>query len=110
MTLAAVVMLVLMIPVILAFVGPPPAVPRCSRNWPGGEILPSAPPIRAQALRDVAFLTVSIAFALVLFAQVGFIVHLITFLDPVIGREHAAIAVALLTAMAVWSGACCSRP
>ena len=47
------------------------------------------------------FLTVSIAFALVLFAQVGFIVHLISFLDPVIGRDHAATAVALLTAMAV---------
>jgi predicted MFS family arabinose efflux permease len=52
-------------------------------------------------LRDAAFLTVSIAFALVLFAQVGFIVHLISFLDPVIGREHAATAVALLTAMAM---------
>jgi hypothetical protein len=37
----------------------------------------------------------------VLFAQVGFIVHLITFLDDVIGRERAAVAVALLTAMAV---------
>jgi len=37
----------------------------------------------------------------VLFAQVGFIVHLISFLDPVIGRERAAIAVALLTAMAM---------
>jgi predicted MFS family arabinose efflux permease len=32
---------------------------------------------------------------------VGFIVHLITFLDPVVGRSSAAIAVALLTAMAV---------
>src|SRR6202043_4064851 len=62
---------------------------------------PSASRIRAQAFRDVAFLTVAIAFALVLFAQVGFIVHLITFLDPVIGRERAAIAVALLTAMAM---------
>jgi hypothetical protein len=44
---------------------------------------------------------VSAAFALVLFAQVGFIVHLISFLDSVIGRQQAAIAVALLTAMAV---------
>ena len=57
--------------------------------------------MRALALRDVAFLSVSIAFALVLFAQVGFIVHLIAFLDPVIGRQHAATAVALLTAMAM---------
>ena len=62
---------------------------------------PSPTQIRARAFRDIGFLSVSIAFALVLFAQVGFIVHLISFLDPVIGRERAAIAVALLTAMAV---------
>jgi predicted MFS family arabinose efflux permease len=99
MTLAAVVMLALMIPIILTFVGPPPAS-RVETQLPGVEIR-SAPRIRAMALRDTAFLTVAIAFALVLCAQVGFIVHLITFLDPVIGREHAAIAVALLTAMAV---------
>jgi cyanate permease len=37
----------------------------------------------------------------VLFAQVGFIVHLIAFLDPVIGRASAAFALALLAAMAV---------
>jgi hypothetical protein len=62
---------------------------------------PSATQIRSEAFRDVAFLTVSFAFALVLFAQVGFIVHQISFLDPVIGRERAAIAVVLLTAMAM---------
>jgi predicted MFS family arabinose efflux permease len=62
---------------------------------------PSPTQIRAKAFRDIAFLSVSVAFALVLFAQVGFIVHLITFLDGVIGRERAAVAVALLTAMAV---------
>ena len=54
-----------------------------------------------RALRDAGFLSIAIAFSLVLFAQVGFIVHLISFLDPVIGREHAAVAVALLTAMAM---------
>jgi cyanate permease len=52
-------------------------------------------------MRDIGFLTIAIAFALVLFAQVGFIVHLISFLDPVIGRESAAVAVAFLTAMAM---------
>jgi predicted MFS family arabinose efflux permease len=61
----------------------------------------SATHIRARALRDVAFLSVTTAFALVLFAQVGFIVHLISFLDPVIGRASATTAIALLTAMAV---------
>jgi predicted MFS family arabinose efflux permease len=66
-----------------------------------GPQAPSASRIRASALRDTAFLTVSIAFALVLCAQVGFVVHLMAFLDPLIGREHAALAVAVLTAMAV---------
>jgi predicted MFS family arabinose efflux permease len=100
MIVAAVVMLMLMLPIILISVGQPPG-----RGGTPAELAvtdaPSASQIRARALRDVAFLTVSIAFALVLFAQVGFIVHLISFLDPVIGRERAAIAVALLTAMAV---------
>jgi MFS family permease len=97
---AAVTMLVLIIPVILIFVGRPPVRGHIATGQATTET-PSTAKIRALALRDVAFLTVSIAFALVLFAQVGFIVHLISFLDPVIGRAHAATAVALLTAMAM---------
>jgi predicted MFS family arabinose efflux permease len=99
MVVAAVTMLVLMIPVILIFVGRPPGGAMAAS--PTAVEAPSASQIRAKAFRDAGFLTVSIAFALVLFAQVGFIVHLISFLDPVIGRAHAATAVALLTAMAV---------
>ena len=95
---AAIVMLVLMVPVILVFVGQPPL--RTATLTAGAEA-PSSRRIRAQAFRDIAFLSLSIAFALVLFAQVGFIVHLIAVLDPVIGRGGAAAAVALLTAMAV---------
>lgn len=98
--LAAVVMLVLMVPIILIFVGQPPRRDDIAAG-PEAADAPSPVRIRAQALRDVAFLSVSIAFALVLFAQVGFIVHLIAFLDPVIGRGGATTAVALLTAMAV---------
>jgi predicted MFS family arabinose efflux permease len=92
-------MLVLLVPVILLAVGRPPE----HHGWhAAAKAKPqSSAQIRAHALRDVGFLTVTIAFALVLFAQVGFIVHLISFLDSVIGRERAAIAVALLTAMAV---------
>jgi MFS family permease len=100
MMAAAATMLVLIIPVILIFVGRPPGRAGIAAELAAAD-LPSASRIRAQAFRDVAFLTVSIAFALVLFAQVGFIVHLISFLDPVIGRERAAIAVAMLTAMAM---------
>lgn len=99
MFIVAGAMLVLLLPVILLVVGRPPDLHgqrAATRTKPQ-----SSAQIRSQALRDVGFLTVTIAFALVLFAQVGFIVHLISFLDPVIGRERAAVAVAVLTAMAV---------
>lgn len=96
---AAGAMLVLLLPVILLLVGRSPD--RRGRHATTKAKPQSSSQIRAWALRDVGFLTVTIAFALVLFAQVGFIVHLISFLDPVIGRERAAVAVAVLTAMAV---------
>ena len=99
MIAAAIAMLAVMVPVILIFVGRPPISAGAAAATAADA--PSATRIRAQAFRDIGFLSVSIAFALVLFAQVGFIVHLITFLDPVIGRERAALAVALMTAMAV---------
>src|SRR3954469_1588136 len=99
MLVAALAMVALLVPVILLVVGWPPQ--RTSIAHASKADAPSAVPIRARAFRDPAFLSVSAAFALVLFAQVGFIVHLISFLDPLIGRERAAAAVALLTAMAV---------
>src|SRR3979490_1493982 len=74
MIAAAIAMVVVMVPVILIFVGRPPVS--------AGAVIaampdaPSATRIRARAFRDISFLSVSIAFALVLFAQVGFIVHL----------------------------------
>jgi predicted MFS family arabinose efflux permease len=100
MIAASVTMVALLVPIILIFVGRPPDRTSITAVSAAADA-PSATQIRAKAFRDVAFLSVSIAFALVLFAQVGFIVHLISFLDPVIGREHAAVAVALMTAMAV---------
>src|SRR3984893_5564552 len=99
MIAAAMVMVALMIPIILIFVGRPPIGSAAIAAVKADA--PSATQIRSQAFGDAAVLTVRITCALVLFAQVGFIVHLITFLDPVIGRERAAIAVALLTAMAM---------
>jgi MFS family permease len=93
--------IVLLVPIILIFVGQPPRRSSSTAGQGGAMADVPASRIRAAAFRDIAFLTLTISFALVLFAQVGFIVHLISFLDPVLGREHAAIAVALLTAMAV---------
>ncbi len=100
MIAAAIAMVVVMVPVIVIFVGRPPLHPSAAVAALSADA-PSATQVRAQAFRDIGFLSVSAAFALVLFAQVGFIVHLIAFLDSVVGRERAAFAVALLTAMAV---------
>jgi len=99
MIAAAGVMIALVVPTVLAFVGRPPRDK--SSAAAGSADSPSAMQIRSSALRDICFLSVTTAFALVLFAQVGFIVHLIAFLDPVIGRASAATALALLAAMAV---------
>jgi len=99
MIVAASAMVVLVVPAVLLFVGRPPlSAPSVSL---AAADAPSAAQIRAHALRDIGFLSVAIAFALVLFAQVGFIVHLISFLDPVVGRPSATLALAFLTAMAV---------
>ena len=76
---SAIVLVVLMVPVILLFVGQPPVHARMGAV--AAADAPSPTQIRARAFRDLGFLSVSIAFALVLFAQVGFIVHLISFLD-----------------------------
>jgi predicted MFS family arabinose efflux permease len=99
MMVTALVMIAVMVPVILIFVGRPPVLAHTAAA--AEPDAPSPTQIRARAFRDIAFLSVSTAFALVLFAQVGFIVHLISFLDSVIGRERATVAMALLTAMAV---------
>jgi MFS family permease len=96
MTVVALLMVGLVIPVVAVSVGRPPL-----QGGGPKAVLSSAQQIRTDALRDIAFLSIAIAFALVLFAQVGFIVHLIAFLDPVIGREHAALALSLLTIMAM---------
>lgn len=53
------------------------------------------------ALRSFRFWTVTAPFALALLAQVGFLVHQIAFLEPTIGRSHAAAAVALTVAMSI---------
>jgi MFS family permease len=98
MMVAALVMLALVVPTVLVFVGRPPLH---MSSAAAATDAPSGMQIRALALGDIAFLSVTTAFAIVLFAQVGFIVHLISFLDPLIGRASAAFALALLAAMAV---------
>lgn len=101
---AAVVMLALAVPAILIWVGQPPKrarPPIDAFDTAPTPVAQSAAQIRRAAFGSLPFWTITVPFALLLVAQVGFIVHQISFLDPIIGRERAGIAVALMTAMAV---------
>src|SRR6185437_5950562 len=68
----------------------------------GGAPTPERPPASRRALlRDRRFLTLSTAFALALFSQVGLIAHLLRLLVPILGEHGAAGAVSLTTTCAV---------
>ena len=100
LTVTAAVTVGVLVPVILIVIGRPPH--RATSDGNGASLIAvPASRIRADAFRNFAFWTITLSFAMVLFAQVGFVVHLISFLDPVVGSERAAIAVALMTVMAV---------
>jgi predicted MFS family arabinose efflux permease len=74
---------------------------------PDGDPRPAAPPAPAAPrgagllLRDPGFATLSLAFALGLFAQIGLIAHLVTLLAPRLGDGGAAAALSLATVCAV---------
>lgn len=56
---------------------------------------------RAQLLRETRFVTLSLGFALALFAQVGLISHLVTLLAPSLGTAMAGWMVSAMTIMAI---------
>lgn len=101
---AALVIMLIAIPAVLIWVGQPP-----KRALPPVDAFDTSPApaaqsiaqLRSAAFRSLPFWTITVPFSLLLTAQVGFIVHQISFLDPIMGRERASIAVALMTAMAV---------
>jgi cyanate permease len=63
---------------------------------------PEAPPrSRAHIARDPRFLSLSIAFAIGIFAQIGLITHLVVFLAPTLGDLGAAGALSLATVCAI---------
>lgn len=101
MLISTAVMLVILLPVIVVWITPrrqgaaPAGNPVSSQTAATGEIS------RMAIMRQPAFWTNTIAFALALTAQVGVIVHLIALLEPKLGRAGAGFAVSLLTAMAV---------
>jgi predicted MFS family arabinose efflux permease len=101
MLAGAAAILVLMLPLALKVLGAaPPRTPDALPSRTGSADIAVAW-TRSAALRSSAFWSVSAPFALALLSQAGFLVHSIAFLEPAIGRNAAAIAVAITTAMAI---------
>lgn len=100
MQIGTMLVLTVMIPAILLGMGHPPAQLQASGAAASQPPL-SSTAVRAAAFRSLPFWTISLPFALVLFSQVSFIVHQISYMDPLIGRERAALAVGLMTLAAV---------
>ncbi|HEX2215784.1 MAG TPA: MFS transporter [Xanthobacteraceae bacterium] len=96
-------MLMTLVPLVIAWPGSPSsaATERGLRRDIPADAAPPPPWSKGRALRDAGFWTIAAPFALALTAQVGFIVHQIAFLAPIIGRAGAGWAVAITTTMAV---------
>jgi len=95
------VMVVVLVPVALAWIGPPSTGARIDDPPPAQTPHAASDISRAMLMRRVAFWTISIPFALALVAQIGFIVHQIALLEPKIGRANAGFAVSVMTFMAI---------
>jgi cyanate permease len=105
MLTAMAVMVAVLVPVAVAWIGPPSAAGSaealaddCSQariSSVPGEVS------RAKLMRSMALWTISIPFAFALLAQIGFIVHQIALLEPKIGRASAGFAVSVMTFMAI---------
>jgi len=109
MLVATAVMAAVLVPMVLAWIDRPPHADAVPDHAAGGPA-PAAPEpalwTRRAALRSFAFWTISAPFALALTAQVGVLVHQISFLEPVTGRAQAALAVTITTVMAVVGRLC----
>lgn len=68
---------------------------------PEAAARPQPTTTRARLFKDVRFLTISIAFALGLFAQIGLLSHLVVRLTPEVGSAAAGGMVSLATVFAV---------
>ena len=99
-------MLVVLVPMILAWGSRPP--PSKSSPWIDASVSHATndsdsgmPWTRMRALHSPAFWSLSGPFALALFAQVGFLVHLVAILEPTIGRASAGLAISIVSITAV---------
>ncbi|WBL80656.1 MFS transporter [Bradyrhizobium xenonodulans] len=95
MLAATMAMVVLVLPVVVFFIGWPTQMSAAA----GGRS--SSGVARKTLLANAAFWTMVLPIAIALLAQMGFIIHQVTFLEPLIGRASAGLAVTIMAAMAV---------
>jgi MFS family permease len=97
---SAVLFVVVLLPIIAIWIDRPAANDTANKAHQSAAI--SAPAMtRREALRDLAFWSVAAPIAMALTAQVGFLVHQIAFLEPLLGRAHVGWSVAILTVAAI---------
>jgi MFS family permease len=114
MLTATTIMLVVLVPVVVIWIGRYPPRDDLVRHPTVYSLAyslaqtpdPQKNTPRSTVVRRLAFWTISVPFALALVAQIGFIVHQIALLEPKIGRPGAGFAVALTTSMAVLGRFC----
>lgn len=92
-------MMVLVLPVVVIFIGWPAGMASGSRRSGGG--VPTLIHSRKALLGNPGFWTMVLPIAVAVMAQVGFIIHQVSFLEPLIGRSAAGLAVTIMAAMAV---------
>ncbi|MDN3274374.1 MFS transporter [Frankia sp. RB7] len=95
---ATIVMVVLVLPVVVVFTSWPVDASRNAAGVSGGK---AARHSRKELLANASFWTMVLPIAIALLAQMGFIIHQVTFLEPLIGRASAGLAVTIMAAMAV---------
>jgi MFS family permease len=102
MLTATAIMVVILVPVAVAWIGPPSAAEPHVDGSPPDQVSSAPGGIsRTRLVRHLAFWTISIPFALALVAQIGFLVHQIALLEPKIGRGSAGFAVSVMSLMAI---------
>ena len=101
MLLTAGLTLVVLVALALLCVGPAPDLKAVAPQSLVQNEVAEQPWTRARALKSLQFWTMTLPFAFGIGAQVGFLVHQIAFLEPKIGTQHASLAVAVTTGMAV---------
>ena len=95
MLVSAGTMLVVLVPAVLFWIGPPPAKVRKA----AAAVTPEW--TRMQALRSPAFWSVTGPFAIAMAAQAGFLVHQFNILRETMEAAPASLAIAIASAMAI---------